>query len=721
MTGRWRLGGRQLLLAGLLLAVAAIALLRTRTVAEGACTALRRHLPELTGMEVDLGRCALDPLTQEVLLGGLALYPPGVGRPLLAVESARVRVGRVHLFRPGLTLDMIRLERPRLHLDLTAPRAPGTGPAVCPLEFLERLEVGTLEVHNARVDAKLAADSHLELDGVELGWRTRRGANELELRASRGALKLPGRGEPLAVHQAVAQASLRLGEETLEIARAEVGVDEALISLSGKLEALCNPSAELEAQVYLPLATVGRATGSQLPMSGHTWTRWSINGPLDAADIRGALDGHALQLGPYTPGEVSGRLALRGRTLSFEDLQSQLGSGRLKVDGTLELAAGLPLRFHVDAGGASFGQILARAGLRGSWVDFAVRGGGEFSGILLPRPQLSGALELQVENFRLASRAFDAPASAGKQILRFARGSLRADVRIHPDRAELSGLQLETGGSRLSGSATLHHAPSRGLEVSGRTSLALDDFGEIAGLPWKGEGEGTFRVAGPYNAIVAEGQLALRDFELDGFALGVVQGRVEYGGTELRFPGVSGQKGRTLYHGDVALDLGRTPAVKAQLVVPPGRIEDVIDVLAPLHRVMAAFQNELVGRAEGGLWMEGPLDTFGGEVRLSLGDARLRGRRLGDGELRMRFVDGASLVLEPLVLEGALGAHQRPGRLELRQRSARLSLPRRGLSLGGGGTGAGREGRPLGDPRAVGAVSGTPTRRSCRGGCTRRR
>ena len=191
--------------------------------------------------------------------------------------------------------------------------------------------------------------------------------------------------------------------------------------------------------------------------------------------------------------------------------------------------------------------------------------------------------------------------------------------------------------------------------MTGSTSLALDDFGGIAGLPWKGRGEGTIRVAGPYNRVLAEGQLALRDFELDGFALGVVQGRVEYAGTELRFPGVSGQKGHTQYHGDVTLDLGRDASIKAQLAVPPGRIEDVIDVLAPLHRVMAAFQGRLVGRAEGGLWLEGPLDTFGGEVRLSLADARLRGRRLGDGELRLRFVDGDRLVLEPLVLEGPLG------------------------------------------------------------------
>ena len=287
-----------------------------RTVAEGACTALRRHLPELTGMEVGSSGgapsirsrrrsgCAASRCIRRVAGGPCWRWSP----PVSGWAGCT--------FPAGLTLESIRLDG-RACTSISPPAARGDRDGVCPLALLERLEIGRLQMHNARVDATLPG-ARLGLDGVDLAWRTRRGAIEIELRAARGALSPPGRGEALAVHQFVAQAALRLGEETLEIARAEVGVDEALISLSGKLEALCNPSAELEAQVYLPLATVGRATGSRLPMSGHTWTRWSINGPLDAADIRGALDGHALQLGPYTPGEVSGRLALRGRTLSFE-------------------------------------------------------------------------------------------------------------------------------------------------------------------------------------------------------------------------------------------------------------------------------------------------------------------------------------------------------------------------------------------------------------------
>lgn len=663
MTERWRPGRWQLLLAGLLLAVGAIALLRTRTLAEGACTVLRRQLPELTGLEVGIGRCSMDPLSQEVLLGGLSFLEPGSDAPVFSVESMRVRMGAMQLFSGVLRLDLVRLERPHLRLDLTRPRTPKEpGEAVCPLDLFERLQLGHAEIQNARVDVRVSADVRVELDGVDLGWRERRGGLELELRAGRGALTLPGPGRALAIHQAVAQATLHPGEGTLEIARAEVGLDEALLSLSGRIQELCQPSAELEAQLYLPMATVARVTGTSVPMSGHTWSRWSINGPLGAADIRGDLNTNGVAVGRYAPGDLNAQLRLLGRTLVVERLESPSSRGRIAVEAELELARGLPLRARASFTEAGFGDILGRSGLPGAWVDFAVSGTGALEGPLLPRPQLAGRLELTARDFVLATRGWDAPSKSGKDLLRFRRASLSAGVRILGDRAELREVQLETGGSNLQGSATLHYALERGLDIRGKAHLALGDFGGIAGLTWKGEGEGSFAIAGPYNRVQIDGTLALRDFDLDDFAVGVVQGRFGYADGVLSFPGVSGQKGRTVFHGDVALDFGaKDAAVNARLTVPSGRVEDVVEILAPLHRGVAAFRKRLTGRVEGGLWFEGPFASFGGEVRLALSDTELLGRRLGDGELTLRFVDGDAMVLEPLVLEGPLGRTRAEG------------------------------------------------------------
>src|SRR5262245_54522995 len=97
-----RPGPRQMLWVGLLLVGATVALLRTRVAAEGACTLARRHLPDLLGLEVGVGQCEVDPLTQEVRLRGLSLFAPGHSTPLLAADGATVRLGRVRPLLGGV-------------------------------------------------------------------------------------------------------------------------------------------------------------------------------------------------------------------------------------------------------------------------------------------------------------------------------------------------------------------------------------------------------------------------------------------------------------------------------------------------------------------------------------------------------------------------------------------------------------------------------------------
>lgn len=684
MKERWRPGRWHLLLAGLLVAVAVIALLRTRTVAEGACAALRSHLPSLTGLEVGIGGCSLDPLTQEVVLRDVAFRQPESDAPLFAVDSARVRMGPMRVLSGRLNLELVRLEHPRMSLDLRDPvkRAPEASAPACPLDLFERLEIGQLEIQNAELALQLPGDVEAELGGIEIGWNTVRRGTEIELEATRGALTLASATAPLALHQVVAQATLDLNAGALEIARAEIGLDEALLSLSGRIQSLCAPQAELEAQLYLPLTSVARALGTDLPMSGHAWSRWSINGPLESADIRGDLTTHALRIGHFTPGELTADLRLGGDRLHVERLRSTTEEGHFEVTAELGLLPTLPVRASVELDRVAFGHVMRRAGVPNSWVDFRASGIGALQGDLFPRPQLRGTMNLTTQDFVLASRAWDAPAWSGRDILRFRQGTASGQVQILGDRAVLTGFQITSGGTQLKGDATLHYAASRGLDIRGRAErVDLRDFGHISGLFWEGQGSGTFEIVGPYDKVKIESGLAMRDFRFDDFAAGVVESRVLFADNVLRFPGVSGQKGRTLFHGDAAIDFNGETSVNAQLSVPSGRVQDVIEIVAPLHRGVAAFRNRLVGQAEGGLWFEGPLDTFAGEVRLKLRDLTLLDRRLGHGELRLRFEDGDRMILEPMVLHGPLGQTRAQGtwsfdsgKLDYRLRGERWQL-----------------------------------------------
>jgi translocation and assembly module TamB len=682
VTPRTRTWPRKVVLLAVLLAAAAVALLQTRAAADGACGLLRRHLPEALGLEVGVGSCEVDPLTQEVRLRGLSLFRPGDTTPLLAADGAEVRLGSVRPLLGGVRLESVRLERPRLAVDLSRPAGPGAQAGTCPLDVLRKLEVGRLSVEGARVELALPGGGRVEVEGLEVGWRTRREGTELQLRAPRGTVRALAAGEVLPLHQLALEGVLSVEDGTLEVGRAEVALDEALLTVVGRVEELCSPALALDGQLYAPAASVGRALGWKVPLAGRAWTRFTATGPLAAPELRAELSAHGLEAGGYAPGDLTARLGLRGRTLTLESLGFRAGAGEVQVRGTVELARGLPARLTLETREASFARILERAGLRGAWVDFPATAQVGLAGTLLPAPQLQGTLALKSGRFQLAARPFDAPPAAGRTLLAFSEGSLEAGVRVLPDRVELSELKAASGRSRLRGAATLHYAAARGLDVQGAAELELRDFGAIAGLGWKGRGSARFSVRGPYSQVAAEADLALRDFEFWDFALGVVQGRLEYADGRLRLPGLSGQKGRTPFHGDVEVDFrGRDTTLALGLDIPQGRSEDVVDVLAPLHRAVAAFQGELTGRVEGAVRLSGPLSTFGGGVELRMADTRLRGRRLGDGAVRLRFEEGRFMVLDGARLEGPLGRTSAEGRWDLDAGTLDYRFRGEGLSL----------------------------------------
>ena len=89
----------------------AVAYLRTPRAAEDACQLARRELPSLIGMDVGIGSCELDPVTQTVKLRGVSLFEPGAEVPLLAADEAEVTLGAVRPFFGSVALDSVAWTR----------------------------------------------------------------------------------------------------------------------------------------------------------------------------------------------------------------------------------------------------------------------------------------------------------------------------------------------------------------------------------------------------------------------------------------------------------------------------------------------------------------------------------------------------------------------------------------------------------------------------------
>jgi translocation and assembly module TamB len=638
------------------LLVAAVWALSTPTAWENACTLARRNLPDLLGLDVGIGQCELDPLGQKVIIRGLSLFEPGTDTPVFAADLAEVQFGLTRPFSGKLSLDLVRVQRPRVAVDLSKPSSgPRNEPPPCPLAPLQRLKISRLELTGAQARVVLPGGRRVEVSDLDVGWKDRWGVSEFDVEARRGVVELGPGGTELVMGRLVLSGGLDLDEQSLELSRAEVALDDATVSVTGRVEELCRPTLALDAQVFFPLRTLTEAGVLSKPASGHVWSRFTVNGRLAAPSVSVEVSGNNLTYDHYGPTSLTARLHYSGERVLVEKLAVPVGSGRVEAHGTVRLTPNLPVDMDVETYDASFGRILAQAGVKGSWVDFPATTTAHLAGTILPRPQLSGDADLHTGRFVLATHAFDAPEQKGLTLLAFERGRVQTQVKILPDRLSLLGAQVESGHSKLSTDVTLFYDQARGLEVNGQGEMDLSDYGAVAQLPWAGSGTMNVSVTGPYKDVHVDAGLSMRDFTFWGFGLGVVQGKVAYDKLVLSFPALTGQKGRTQYFGKAALTFGSSLHAKAEVNVPQGRTEDLVDIIAGLHPNIAVMQGTIAGLASGRVEIDSPVDRLEGLVAFDFKDTTYYGRRLGDGSTRLRFVDGKAMVLERTTLVGPLG------------------------------------------------------------------
>jgi translocation and assembly module TamB len=632
--------------------------MRTSVAWETACTLARRNLPDLLGLDVGIGHCELDPLGQKVIIRGLSLFAPGTDTPLFSADLAEVQLGITRPFSGKLALDLVRVQRPRVSVDLSRPSKPGKPgePAPCVLAPLERLRISRLALTGAQLRLVLPGGQRVEVSELDVGWKERWGVSEFDVEARRGVVALRPGGSELLLGRLVLSGGLDVDEQQLELSRAEVALDDATMSVSGRVESLCNPVLALDAQVFFPLRTLTQAELLARPASGHVWTRFTVNGRPRAPSVSVEVTANNLAYERYGPTSLTAKMHYQGERVLVEKLTIPAGSGRAEVRGTVRLTPSLPVDLDVETHDASFGRILAQAGVKGSWVEFPATTTGHLSGTILPRPQLSGEAELRTGRFVLATRAFDAPEQKGLTLLTFERGRAQTQVKILADRVQLVGAQAESGRSRVNADVTLFYDPARGLEVRGDGEMELSDYGAIAELPFEGRGTAKFSVVGPYADVRVDSDVSLRDFTFWGFGLGVVQGKVTYEDQVMAFPSMTGQKGRTQYFGKGALAFGTSSIhAKGEVNVPQGRTEDLLDIIAGLHPNIAVMQGTVAGLASGRVEIDSPVDRFEGLAAFDFKNTTYYGRRMGDGSTRLRFVDGKEMVLERTTLVGPLG------------------------------------------------------------------
>ena len=676
------------------LCAASVLFLRTRFARDQACTLVRTRLPAALGMDVRIGRCELDPLAQTVTLRDLAILPHGATEPTLSADWVEVSVTGMEFWSGRLALGKLNIQRAHLRLDFSGEQSPSALPAkgvlstsrsACPLDALKKVSLDSLKIEGAELSVKLSQGGQLELSGLNLRWATRRDVAEYHLETSAGSVKLGRGGKDFAVAELRAEGSFKMQDLELRVTRGELTLDDLNLAFSGKADHLCHPVVNADGQLYLPLKTAAKALASPLPMDGHLLGHVTVSGSLPEPLVFAELAGQNLQVGKFRPGDFSARLAYAAQVVTVQDLSFSAGPGKVRAAGTVKLTSGFPLKGAVELKQASFAQILARAGIAGSWVDWLSTGRISLQGHLSPAVALNGELELKTERFRLTPHAHDEPARGRAPLLTYEAGSARLSFHIAKDRAELLQARLTSAHSAVTGGATLFFKGEEGLSLKVSVeALDLQDFSALAGIPWRGRGTATLQLEGPYTRPRISAGIDLNGLEFANLALGAAQGPLQYRDGQLRLPVVAGQKGRTRYTGQVALDFtGPSVLTRVQADFKQGRIEDVVDLTAKLAPGFASnFQGgALVGGAAGSVRLEIAGNELEGLAAVALENLAYRGRRLGAGSLRLHFTRSGSVILEKTTLRGPLGvsslegSYDSRGALDALFRVDALSLP----------------------------------------------
>lgn len=649
---RWRAA------LGVFAACALVFMLVLRTERAGAfvCEQLRERLPAAIGGHVELGQCAIDPLDGSVVVSRISVSLDGASAPLLTADKAAVSLRG--LFLGGVSLQEVELIRPRV--ELTLPLGGDSSSGACPVRELSKLRIGELKVEDAQVKLNLPQARSLQLDGVRIEAALDRREATFSIDGRGGAVTIDGATRRLG--KLVIEGALDLNATQLDLQRAEANLEGVRVTASGTVDRLCEalPSLNLAAQAWLPLDALPRL-GLELPApSGQVLARATVGGKLDALSAHAEFQGSRVAIGPYSPGDFSARASWSGKQVKLEEFLTRSGDGDIRVSGELSLEKDLPVTARVETTNASFARVMARAGVTGAWVEYAATVKAQLSGTLLPTPALGGDAEFKTGPFVLAARAWDGPATAGIDILRFKQAAGRFHISISPQVVAFEDVAIRVGaaeGTRVSGTVKLF--PMRNAIDADVTADAIDlsDFGSLAEMPWSGFGQARVTIKGPFKSVVVDGQTTLRDFKLRGYSLGVVQSPIRYQSDVLSFPAIAAQKGQTQYFGDVSLNFGEPKLhARATLQLPDGRVEDVIELLADLSPTMDNIRDGvLTGRMSLLAAFDCPVREFAGVIAMRVREARYFDRRLGEANLITRFEGGQTLTLEPAVFEGPLG------------------------------------------------------------------
>ena len=632
---------------------------------------LEAVLERTTGEEAVVGGVQLALVDRTVSVQGLvlrhhSLRPEHDGRTIVAVEEVvialglrggRPRIRRVEIERPSLQLH---LDEGRLREFPLLQSQKGNGNKATELPWDELyLRDGSVSL-SATYGGK--ALLQLDLEGLDAAP----GATDGTMMVDAGMVRF-SLGEVTQAATAVHLPDLVVGPQrihapAIRLDFPDLAVHGALdLSPGGPVNGLFTIGTRLEA--WAPLMP-GRVSAS-----GEVKADVELSGQANAPVLGGALLARDLVLILQPPPSCAGRPPLHyalgdlvaawrvhERQLLLEPLEVAWAGGQLRIDAAADLAS-KGAWASITAVDLDLSEALVAMDVsKDPWVDMRADLEIQAAGTLQPL-RLAGSWTLAATDLRAAS----GPVSRTAPMLAIPRIRARGQLGVDPEGLDLIARPLSTPRSQGRIDARIGFGPVGPLALDlSLDRLDMRDLAPLADMGLAGTGSLTGHLGGPFNKLGADAVLDVRGLELWGlpFADQARSTLTWRDMVHLSFPDIRGQRGETPLLASVDLEFRQDTQLDLQLLVPGGRLSDVMGIFLDLPGVDAQMQ--------GSLELRGPVGALDGESRVELQQVELYGERFDRGEAtgwmdQGRFtLDEAAIWrrggLETLVARGSVGA-----------------------------------------------------------------
>ncbi len=298
---------------------------------------------------------------------------------------------------------------------------------------------------------------------------------------------------------------------------------------------------------------------------------------------------------------------------------------------------------HIDATNLSMAQVLRQLdAFPNPWVDFRSNATVDFGGTLKPF-HLDGPMDFALRDFRVAGGPIDDRKSDLKLAIPY--GSIGGRFSVEPQEVILRGDRITAPRSRARATVTIGTRVGTPIDIRADLWQAdLEDLRPLGTSELKGKGTIEGRIWGEAGAFHCVGTGDLRSFAVTGlpYADHLVADISSPDMKRLIIDNARGIRGTTQYGGRLNLGFQPPMTMDLDIIIPNGRIEDVLGVFIDLP----GFK----GGMEGTLNLTGPMYDLTGESHLVLSNVDLWGEQFPSGKAD-GYMDQGLFTLDDLRLE----------------------------------------------------------------------